>query len=106
MAGNARSFLDAVWTYALLTVGYVAITVLLIGLTNPALFAAYAGGMRPDAMQAVVQSQWSGGVPVALIVQSIVSTVIGTLFFAVFFGTVATAAVELASGDRFASVFE
>lgn len=93
-------------TYALLAIGYLAVTGIIISLTNPTLIAAYGGGMKPDAMQQAmrVQANELSAMSPALIVRYLLTAVFGVAMFSVIFGVAATAAREF-SRDRLEGVF-
>ena len=96
-------------TFLILTTAYLVLTIVVVGVTNPAMFAAYAGGMKPAAMAGLMQAQsnaMANGLPIALIVQSLIGAVVGAVTFAIVFGTVATAAIALSGDQGVATIFE
>jgi hypothetical protein len=101
------------WTlfgaYLLMGLAFLIFVIAAIALTNPQLLAAYANH-NPQAIMAAAQAQYSSqasGITIGFVARMVVGAAIAVPMYIVFFGAVATAAVELRGIDTsVAAAFE
>lgn len=95
------------WTlfgvYLLIGFVHVVATVALLSITNPGLFAAYAGGMRPEAMQTVLaqqQAMYADPFAPRMVAMWLLGAVMMAVGLAFTFGAIATAAIGFDRADQ------
>lgn len=87
-------------TSLVLWLGFLLIALAVVAMTNPGLLAAYAGGDAQGIMAASQgqMAEAAGGLSIAMILKTILGAALYTIGLAIYYGAIATAAVDATGG--------